>query len=305
MKILLQFPEGLKREALKYQEKYEKDGHEVFIASAPCYGGCDLPLDEARWIKADKIVHFGHAKFVKKELPIEVEYIPYNIDVNIAKIKEAVKQLRQYKNIALATTVQHLHQFEDMKKIFESQSQHVLAEKGYWAINIGQVLGCDSLGLKAVEKKVDTIVFIGDGMFHALAIDFETHKPVFVIHPQTGAMKQINNEIEKLKKRRKGSILSAVNAKTFGILVSTKVGQFSLGAARNVKKELEKRGKQAMILVSNEIEPLPLNNFMLFDCYINTACPRMVDDTEEFGKPILNIDMLNEAFEIIDNLKTG
>ena len=303
MRILLQFPEGLKREALKYQEKYEKAGHEVFIASAPCYGACDLPLDEARWIKADKIVHFGHAKFVKKDLPIEVEYIPYNIDVNLQAIKKAAIQLKQYKNIGLATTVQHLHQFEDMKKLFESQAQHVFADKGYWAINVGQVLGCDSLGLKAVEKKVDATVFVGDGMFHALAIDFETNKPVFVIHPQTGQLKQINEDINKLKKRRKGSILAAVNAKTFGILVSTKVGQFSLGAAINVKKELEKRGKQAVILVSNEIEPLPLNNFVLFDCYVNTACPRMIDDTEEFGKPILNIDMLNEAFKIIDSMK--
>ncbi len=303
MRILLQFPEGLKREALKYQEKYEKEGHEIFIASAPCYGGCDLPLDEARWIKADKIVHFGHAKFVKKDLPIEVEYIPYNIDVNLQAIKKAAMQLKQYNNIGLATTVQHVHQFEEMKNIFELQSQHVFAEKGYWAINVGQVLGCDSLGLKAVEKKVDAFVFVGDGMFHALAIDFETDKPVFVIHPQTGQLRQINEEIKKLKKKRKGSILAAVEAKTFGILVSTKVGQFLLGSARLTKKELEKRGKRAIILVSNEIEPLPLNNFMLFDCYINTACPRIVDDVEEFGKPILSIEMLREVFEIIDKIK--
>ncbi|MDO8553872.1 MAG: diphthamide biosynthesis enzyme Dph2 [Candidatus Micrarchaeota archaeon] len=301
MRILLQFPEGLKKEAKKFVDKYEKEGHEVFIASAPCYGACDLAIDEARWVKADKLVHIGHAQFVKKKLPIEVEYIEYFIDVQLEQFKAALPVLEQYKKIALATTVQHVHQFKEMKKLFEDAGKDVFSGTGFWAIREGQVLGCDSIGLKKVEKDVDAIVFVGDGMFHALAI--ETEKPTFVIHPQTGKIRQINDDINKLAKKRKGSVLVAVHSKTFGILVSTKVGQFYLKSAQWAKTEIEKRGKTAMILVANELEPLPINNFLIFDCYINTACPRMVDDTDEFGKPMLSLEMLREVLNTWDALE--
>ncbi len=298
MRILLQFPEGLKKEAKKFVDKYEKEGHEVFIASAPCYGACDLALDEAKWIKADKIIHFGHAKFVKIELPIEVEYVPYYIDVQLDLFKKALPALEHYKKIVLGTTIQHVHQFEQMKKFFETAGKQVFSGSGFWAATEGQVLGCDSQGITKVEKNAEAIVFVGDGMFHALAI--ETDKPTFAIHPQTGEIRQINDDINRLAKKRKGSMLVAVNAKSFGIIVSTKVGQFALGSAQWAKKELEKRGKSAMILVANEIEPLGLNNFMLFDCYVNTACPRMADDGDEFGKPIISLAMLKEALDIAD-----
>lgn len=302
MRILLQFPEGLKKEALKYQEQYEKEGHTVFVACAPCYGGCDLPLDEARWIKADKIVHFGHEKFVKKDLEVEVEYIPYYLDVNLEAVMKTFDQLKQYKTIALGTTIQHIHQYEKMCELLKEKGHEVVADKGYWAIKTGQILGCDSLSLKRVAFKADACVIVADGMFHPLAIDIED-KPVFVIHSQTGAINQINDEIVRLRKKRRANIIAAVDAKTFGILVSTKVGQFLLGPADRIKKELEARGRKAVILIANELEPLPLQNFMFFDCYINTACPRLADDTDELGKPCLNYDQLKEAFKIMDELK--
>ena len=51
MKILLQFPEGLKQHALKYAEKLEKEGDSVFISCSPTYGACDIAIDEAKAIK--------------------------------------------------------------------------------------------------------------------------------------------------------------------------------------------------------------------------------------------------------------
>ncbi|MFH2105976.1 MAG: diphthamide biosynthesis enzyme Dph2 [Candidatus Micrarchaeota archaeon] len=305
MRILLQFPEGLKREALQYQEKYEKQGHEVFIASAPCYGACDLSIEEAKAVKADKIIHFGHARFIsatkKLSNEIEIEYILYYIDVNLELFARSISELSKYKTLSLATTIQHIHQLDKMKQILEKNGHAVLIEKGVNASEKGQVLGCDALAVTKVADKADAILFVGDGVFHALAIETKD-KPVFVIQPQTGKLTQINDQIEKLRKKRKGAILAAIEAKTFGILVSTKVGQFHLEIAQTIKKELEQRGKKAMILVSNEIEPLPLKNFMLFNCYVNTSCPRLSDDTEELGKPCVNYEQLKEAFKVMDEL---
>ncbi|MFH0885261.1 MAG: diphthamide biosynthesis enzyme Dph2 [Candidatus Micrarchaeota archaeon] len=298
MRILLQFPEGLKQKALEYARKYEAEGHEVFLSASACYGACDLALDEARWVKADKIVHFGHNRFVKEDLPIPVEYVDYNIDIDIQKLESIVPHLEGMKTIALATTVQHIHQLEEMKAYFEKNGKRVLIGKGERAKMPGQILGCDSGAIKSVEPDSDAVVFIGEGMFHPLAM--ETSKPSFSYNPSSGAVKRLDDEIARLRKKRKGAITLAYSAKTFGILLSTKPGQFNMAGAQWAKKELEKRSRNAAIVAANELEPMALKNFMSFDCYINTACPRMADDTEEFGKPILNIDMLIELFRVID-----
>ncbi len=298
MRILLQFPEGLKRKGLELARKYEGEGHEVFLSASPCYGACDIALDEARWLKADKIVHVGHNRFVKNDLPIPVEYIEYNIDVDIEALKAVLPHIAQHKRIGLATTVQHIHQFDAMKAFFEKNGKEVHAEAGFWAAKRGQVLGCDAIGIQKVEGKVDAIVFVGNGMFHPLAIDVK--KPVFVFNVLDSSVKSVNDEIERLRKRRKGALAKALTCRRFGIMVSTKVGQFNLAHALWAKKELDRRGFESAILAANELEPITLNNFMVFDCFVNTACPRMVDDQEEFGKPILNIGMLKEMFGLLD-----
>ncbi len=69
------------------------------------------------------------------------------------------------------------------------------------------------------------------------------------------------------------------------------------------KKELIKRGKNAEILVGNEIEPTSLNNFMAFDCFITTACPRLAEDREEFVKPVLDLFLFKEYLKLIDTLR--
>jgi len=317
MRILLQFPEGLKKEALAYAQKYENEGHEVLLSGASCYGACDLAIEEAMAVDADKIIHFGHAPFIKKKLLIEVEYVEWHIDVDLDKFEKAIKELK-FDKIALATTVQHIHQLNEMKKILESHGKKVFVSKGPLAAYPGQVLGCDAGAISSVVKNSDAVVFVGEGHFHPLAIDavprrqdvaeghaidIDPDKPVFIIHPKSGQIRKINDEIEKLRKRRKGAILKAAYAKTFGIIVSTKPGQFTLPVAEKIKKELTLLGKRSEIIVSNELSPLALNNFISFDCYIVTACPRIADDTEAFGKPVLNLKMYSDLVSILRETK--
>jgi len=303
MRILLQFPEGLKQKAMEYAKRYEKDGHEAFLSASPCYGACDIALDEARWIKADKIIHFGHNKFLRSDSEIPIEYIEFKVDVDINKLASILPLIKNKKNIALATTVQHIHQFKDMKSFFERNGKKVFADRGERASEIGQVLGCDALAITKVEKNVDAIVFVGNGMFHALAIDPHDDKIVLVFDPYDGSVRDIREDIKKLKKRRMGSLIKALGAKRFGILLSTKPGQFNIALARNAKDELGKHGLDAHILVGNELDPMALNNFLSFDCFISTACPRIADDSEKFEKPVLNPAMLNEFFRMLKETK--
>jgi len=300
MKLLLQFPDGLKQKVLELAKKYEKEGHEIYFSASSCYGACDIAIDEAKWLKADKIIHFGHNKYGKIDIGIPVEYIEYRVDISVPDLEKTLAVLKPYSKLAIGTTIQHSHQFDEIRKFFEKNNKKIVTGKSELAHEEGQVLGCDaSVVLKA--KDADAILFIGNGMFHPLAI--ESKLPVFIFNPLDGKIRQINDEIEKLRKKRRGVIVKALSCKNFGILVSTKPGQFNLPQAKLAKKELEKRKLNAEILVANELEPLNVNNFMVFDCYVNTACPRMSDDTDEYGKPVLTIAMLQELFKLMDETK--
>jgi len=291
MKILLQFPEGLKKIALEHTERYRKEGHEVFLSASACYGACDLALDEARAVKADKIIHFGHAPFLKTS-PIPVEYVEYHEDADLEKIKSAVKKIPE-KKIALATTVQHIHQLKNFRNIFMEAGKDVFVGKGELAHHEGQILGCDFKALK--NEQAEAAVIIAGGLFHGAGIFID--KPVYVIHPKTGEVRNISSEIEKARKRRKGAVLKAVEAKSFGVMLSTKPGQFKPGLAEDLAEKIRDAGAKAEVVVANNLDPNSLNNFM-FDAFVNTACPRIADDQEAFGKPVLNPDMLEEVLEI-------
>ncbi len=290
-RVLLQFPEGLKSKALAEAARLERAGNEVFVSSSPCYGACDLALEEARALRAEKIIHFGHAEFLKlkPKNKIRIEYVEYPMKADYARVlKKAIALLTNHKKIGLVTTVQHVGQLQEIKKFLERNGKRIFVGKGTRAKYAGQILGCDFEAAARVERDVDCFVYFGGGAFHPLGM--RVHKPVLAVDPFSGGVRWMDEEIKKLEKRRKFSMMRAAEAKTFGILVSTKLGQFVLARAQKIKKILERKGRRAVILVSNEINQDALRNFRSFDCYVNTACPRIVDDYERFDRPVINYE---------------
>lgn len=299
-RVLLQFPEGLKSKALAEAARLERAGNEVFISSSPCYGACDLALDEARAVRAEKIIHYGHAEFSKlKNKKIKIEYAEYPIKVNYARVlRKALALLAGNGRIGLVTTVQHIGQLCEIKKFLERNGKRIFIGKGKRAKYEGQILGCDFGAAASIERDVDCFVYFGGGAFHPLGL--RARKPVLAVDPFSGSARWMDEEMKKVEKRRKFSMMRAAEAKNFGILVSTKIGQFSIARAERIKKILEGKGRRALILVSNEISPDALKNFRAFECYVNTACPRIADDYERFDKPIINYE---DALELAGMLR--
>ncbi len=296
-KILLQFPEGLKREAFELKKELEKKGEEVYVSSTPCFGACDLAFEEAKALKVDKIIHFGHNKFIKGKEEVPVEYIPYRVDIDLSSLTKAVEELKKRKveKFALVTTVQHSHQIKEMKEFFEKQGLSPFTSRGFWAREEGQILGCD---VKAgIIEGVENVLYVGTGLFHPLAF-YGVEKRVFVFNPFSKEFSEITERIKRAEKTRKSLITRALYANKFLILVSTKPGQHYPKRALWVKKELEKVGKEALIVVSNTFDKDSLFNFMA-DAYVNTACPRIMDDFEAYEKPILNLDMVVELLSLM------
>ncbi len=304
MRILLQFPEGLKQEALRHAKELEKAGNEVVISATPTFGACDLAIDEAKNIGAEKIVHFGHAEF--HHVDFNVEYVPYPIDADLGILERSVEPLRPFRTIGLVTTIQHIHQLEKVADFLRDNGKEVVIGKPYgFAKKSGQILGCDAGSASSVDRKVDAFVYFGGGMFHPLGALLMTTKPFLLIEPFQGTVEFIDRYRETYAKRSRGKILASVDARNIGILVTTKNGQNNMPMARILKAKIESAGLNAAILVSNTFDFDSINNMMEFDAFVNTACPRIsIDDAERLRKPLLSANELNEVLKIKAELKS-
>ncbi|MCL5679970.1 MAG: diphthamide biosynthesis enzyme Dph2 [Candidatus Marsarchaeota archaeon] len=298
MKILIQFPEGLKQKALNHAKKLESEGNEVFISASPNFGACDLALDEAKNLGVDKLIHYGHAEF--NRVDFDVEYVPYEIDAPLDLLPKSLEYLKDFSTISIVTTVQHLHQLEKLKEFYESSGKKVVIGKPYgFAKHQGQILGCDIGSAASVDGKVDAHVYFGGGIFHPLGALLSTKKPFLVIEPFDNKIEFIDAMREKYQRMSKGKVLASLEARSIGIMVSTKNGQHNLKLAGILKKKIEESGLSAGIIVSNTFDFDSINNMMEFDAFVNTACPRIaIDDTERLRKPLLSANELMQVLSM-------
>ncbi len=303
MRILLQFPEGLKQEALKHAKKLEAEGHEVFISASPTYGACDLALDEAKNIKADKLIHFGHAEF--SHVDFNVEYISYQIDMPLAILPQSLPKLLPYKSIGIVTTIQHVHQLDAIKEFYKGHGKEVFIGRPYgFAKKEGQLLGCDIGSAASINSKVECFVYVGGGLFHPLGALLATTKPFLVVDPFNNSIDFIDGYREQYTKRKKGRMLAAMDSRNFGIMMTTKNGQHNLGLAKILKARIEKEGMNAEILIAGTFDFESLDNMREFDAFVNTACPRIaIDDVDRTRKPLLSANELMEVLRMKKELK--
>ncbi len=304
MRILLQFPEGLKQFALKHAKQLEKEGNEIFISASPTYGACDLAIDEAKNIDAAKIIHFGHNEFNK--VNFNVEFIEYKINAPLDILDNSVELLKNFHKLGIVTTIQHVHQLSDISNFYRSKGFEVIIGRPFGFAKIpGQILGCDIGSAARIDREVDAHIYFGGGRFHPLGAVINTTKPFLLIEPFENVVEFIDYYREKQRKRSNGKILSSLNAKNVGILVSTKNGQYNIKIAKILKKQIETAEMRTAILVFNTLNFESLNNLMEFDIFVNTACPRIaIDDIDRTLKPLLSptelMDLLRMKKELSD-----
>jgi 2-(3-amino-3-carboxypropyl)histidine synthase len=259
------------------------------VANAePCFGACDLALKEAEMLNAGLIVHFGHSDFRVKSKK-SVIYWPVEARFDEARVAEKIAEICRERNwfrTGLGTTIQYLPAMKKMEKL--------LAEKEIKAYSV-QVLGCNYTAVKKLESKVDGFLFLGDGLFHALGMQFAVGKKVLALNPQTLTVKELNSEKDSYYGQRISQISIAKQARTFAILVSTKPGQFNITLALKAKQLIESSGRKAFLFYANFLKAEFFAGLQ-FDCFVNTACPRIaIDDSSQFAKPVLNFKELEIA----------
>ena len=290
-RVLLQLPEGLKPEGPRLAKIIEKNGALPIISADPCYGACDIAVNEAESLGVDLIVHFGHSKLVKHE-QIPTIYVEARATVTVEKaVKKSLPLLSKYGKIGLATSVQHLQALNQAREILIRAGKTVIIGDSGQMSYPGQVNGCNYSNVKSIADEVEAFLFVGGGMFHALGIALSTSKPTFIADPYDNRAFAIYDEAQKILKKRWACIEEAQGAKTFGVFVGLKPGQKRLDQALSVKALAEKHGKAAYLLAVREITPETLLEFPSIDAYVNTACPRIsLDASGKFSKPVLTIN---------------
>ena len=205
------------------------------------------------------------------------------VDVKAVVGKAAEKLLKKSGRVGLVSTIQFVHQLDSAKR--------VLAGCGIKAEVCGQILGCDA---SCVDKfsDFDAFLYIGSGKFHPLAVAFRTKKKVITADPFSGEVSELKDEeIKAFEKRRRAGLVKFLSSEKIGILVSTKTGQQNLKKALELKKKVEEAGdKIGYVFLSDSIDYNEFDNFNFVQCWVNTACPRIIEDYERIKKPIVNME---------------
>jgi 2-(3-amino-3-carboxypropyl)histidine synthase len=288
-KVLIQVPEGLKAKGQKLADAMEKAGISAIICADPCFGACDIRDREALSLGCDGLVHLGHSDFGLASC-VPVLYCELQENFNpVSVLQKNIFMLEPFRKVALSATLQYLPALGRAAEFLKTLGKEALIGRPEKAGHPGQILGCDYSGPLSLEKSADCFIIISGGMFHPLGLAAKTRRSVFVLDPETRTLKDITAEARKKMTARASKAEWAKGMEKFIILAGTKRGQLNIAAADAVKKRLEGLGKSAWIVSADLFTPSALMGLKC-DCLVNCACPRLSDDSEMFGKIILDAE---------------
>lgn len=287
--IGLQFPDGL-RDYYADVARLVQDatGAAVVVSADPSYGSCDLADDELAKVKADALIHFAHTQMPHmggfERLPVYFVAARSTHDVMPA-VRKAVALLAGPRVGVLGTT-QHLHTLPAVAAFLKTQGfQAVLNDGDARIAGPGQVLGCN---YTAAPKDADSYLYVGSGSFHPLGLALNTSKPIICADPYNEEVRNMEAERQRFLKQRMGAIAAVQDARTWGVLASSKQGQLRWNMAQALQRRLERKGRRAFLLLLKQFAPEYLINFRHLDAFVSTACPRVaIDDYARYPKPLV------------------
>ena len=200
------------------------------------------------------------------------------------------------RNIVLATDVQFIKQAQQLQKQLEGAGKGVGTLKGAHAKHLTQILGCSHIKLD-YPKLSDAFLYVGDGEFHPKALLLGSEKDVYSYNPFSKEFRKLpHTEVERIKKKEKGSLLKFLSSDKIGVLITVKPGQLGVQAHLEQIYGLEKKypDKKFYYLAFDTLDFSQLENFAFVDVFVNTACTRLVDDIDKFPKPMVNLASILE-----------
>lgn len=213
------------------------------------------------------------------------------------RIRLPSKALRSLPDrICLASDVQFIKSLPSVKKQLEAAGKEVYSLKGAHAKHLSQILGCSHIRLDYPEF-TEAFLYVGDGLFHPKALLLGSSKDVFTYNPFSKEFRILpHSEVATIKKREKAALARFLHSDRIGMLITVKPGQMGVQAHLKQIYSLEDRfpEKKFHYLAFDTLDFSQLENFPFIQCFVNTACTRLIDDHAKFPKPMVNIDAIEK-----------
>ena len=300
--VALGGPDGILKKiqscANKLTEKYNIP---VYVIGDTSWGSCDLNIHAAEMLGVDILFNIGHT-ISMENFGNKVIMVDAFDDIDFSKIANrcAIElKKKNFTKISLVTSSQYLHSMQKVKEIFEYHGYEVVIGRGKGHLNDGQVFGCEFYPVYHTKDQVDAYLFLGQSIFHSASVAIVTQKPTFMLDPYFNEYSEISDIARKLEKKAILTVYKAQDAKTIGIIIGLKEGQFANIKALELKRLLELAGKKIMLIAMTEITDERLLSFEDIDAFIQVACPRIGTDNH-FHKPVLSVP---QAISLIKLLK--
>ena len=209
------------------------------------------------------------------------------------------------KRLCLAASVQFSHQLPQLQQFLENHGKVTSLLKARHSKHVGQILGCGYSKMEFDAENTDAFLYFGDGMFHpeALLLGSDKDTDVYCFDPFTKEFKKLGREwAERIRKKEKGALMTFLNSDEIGVVMTVKPGQLGVQVGLKQIFSLQQKfsAKNFYFLVCDTIDFQQLRNFPFVQCFVNTACHRMLDDYDKFPKPVINIE---EVLKLNENVK--
>src|SRR2546426_3283947 len=280
----LQFPVGLRPRAFALAGELEREaGVTCLIAADPSFGACDVAE-----MPVDLIVHLAHAPMPHLRYRNVFFYdLPTPLPESWAFLDAALPYLG--KRVGILTTTQHREWVAHIAAYLTSKGHEaVVSEPDRRVAYAAQVLGCDYFTATNVADRVDGYLYVGTGDFHPLGVSIICKdKPVIIADPSTGEARTLDAVKDRVLRQRWGAIVRAQDARTFGIILSKKIGQDRSDLAARLKALLEAKGREGRLFYMDLVAPELLEGYAV-DAWVSTACPRIaIEDYLRYKQPML------------------
>lgn len=289
-KLVLQTPAGLARNAHDLAARIRTEtGSAVVVAARSCFGACDFPsADET--VGADAEIVLGHSPIPNVELALPTYFVEVRYPGGDAEaLAETVVRGGLPGRLGLVFSIQHLDLLVPLREALARREYTTFVGSGDRRLYYpGQALGCNYTSAESVQADVDAFLFVGTGRFHPLGLAFAVDRPVHALDPLRNVLEPPLDRAALLSERQL-TVARAMDARRFGILVSSFAGQNRNSSALALQRRAQAAGREAELLVFGRLDPSDLVGRDV-DAFVNTACPRIaLDDGANYPKPMLTV----------------
>ncbi len=314
-KILLTAPDGLKklydcvREYFLSKELFI----ELYFSSSPSYGSCYISMGELELIKPDVIIHIGHNEYplISTSIGKKILYIPafYKRTPQLEELEEIYQTTlsKNFKRIGLIASIQHVKILGKIREFLESKGiRTYIGKSAYNQMFPGQVLGCEYSALISIIDKIDAVLTVSGGRFHALGAYLVSRKPIIIYDPYSGKVIDFTKDAVKTYAKRLYLVehVRNNNYRRVGLIIGVSPGQYRDELVKYLYRLSKEKGFEPSLIVSdyvNEDRLVSIDNAFNLDFYVVSSCPRIpIDDITSFYKPVLTP---GEYLMVLNNIR--